>query len=165
MWAFTGLARCVPQLAARATAAAVATARQRRKIRSLEESKMQAAGARATALATLILSRDEAKPPASLRAGDGREFLGSSRLFSVSKIIKEVQKRVSIKRKRGHVTRVGHTSLSNARVWSGERSSSQSKCGTQGEPSSSTFACNENDLASILLSAHDDTRGGRAADV
>ena len=30
------------------------------------------------------------------------------------------QKRVSIKRKRGHVTRVGHTSLSNARVWSGE---------------------------------------------
>ena len=33
------------------------------------------------------------------------------------------QKRVSIKRKRGHATRVGHTSLSNAREWSGERSS------------------------------------------
>ena len=38
-----------------------------------------------------------------------------------------IQKRLSVKRKRGHVTRVGHTSLSNARVWSGERSSCQSK--------------------------------------
>ena len=38
IWALTGLAHCVPQLAARATASAVATARQQRKENATAES-------------------------------------------------------------------------------------------------------------------------------
>ena len=71
-----GFALCVPQLAARATATAVATARQRRKITPLPSNlivkkRIRAAGSRATRDSS---SRDEAKPLASVRPGDSKKM-------------------------------------------------------------------------------------------
>ena len=73
IWALTGLARCVPQLAAQGHRTAVATARRRRKkhataMSSDREKKMRAAGSRATAFETLVLVTRKNLLPACVQA-------------------------------------------------------------------------------------------------